>query len=117
MTENLDKNRYNEPQKRISERFDTTKDRGLSSDYEIYDISTTGASVKNDKKLKRGDKTTITLKFDDVDIKVNAKVVNVNDDKAGLEFIDIPKDVANKILYRYMQRPGSMKSNLMTLSL
>ena len=117
MTQNLDKNRYNEPQKRISERFDTTKDRGLSSDYEIYDISTTGVSVKNDKKLKRGDKTTITLKFDDVDITVNAKVVNVNNDKAGLEFIDIPKDVANKILYRYMQRPGSMKSNLMTMSL
>ena len=113
MTENLNKNNYNEPQKRISERFDTTTDEGLSSDFEILDISTTGASVKNDKKkLKRGKKTTITIKFDDVDITVNAKVVKVEGNRAGLEFIDMPKDVANKILYRYMQRADAMKSNL-----
>ena len=103
---------YNEPQKRITERFDTTNDKGLSSNYEILDISTTGVSVKNNKKLKRGKKTTITLKFDDVDITVNAKVVKVEGNKAGLEFIDMPKDVANKILYRYMQKADSMKSNL-----
>ena len=112
MPYDMDKNRYDEPVKRIHERFDTTDDTGLVSDYEIYDISTTGASVKNDKKLKRGKKTTITLKFDDVDITVNAKVVKVNGNKAGLEFIDMPKDVANKILYRYMQKADSMKSNL-----
>ncbi len=112
MTENLNKNKYNEPQKRISERFDTANDTGLSSDYEIYDISTTGVSVKNDKKLKRGKKTTITIKFDDVNITVNAKVVKVEGNRAGLEFIDMPKDVANKILYRYMQRADAMKSNL-----
>ena len=117
MSEYLDKYKYNEPQKRISERFDTTNDTGLSSDFEILDISTTGASVKNDKKLKRGKKTTITIKFDDVDITVNAKVVKVEGNKAGLQFIDMPKDVANKILYRYMQRADSMKSNLMTSSL
>ena len=113
MSEYLDKYKYNEPQKRISERFDTTNDTGLSSDFEILDISTTGASVKNDKKkLKRGKKTTITIKFDDVDITVNAKVVKVEGNRAGLEFIDMPKDVANKILYRYMQRADAMKSNL-----
>ena len=108
----FDRYNYNEPQKRITERFDTTNDKGLSSNYEILDISTTGVSVKNNKKLKRGKKTTITLKFDDVDITVNAKVVKVEGDKAGLEFINMPKDVANKILYRYMQKADSMKSNL-----
>jgi hypothetical protein len=76
------------------------------------DIFATGVSVKNNKKLKRGKKTTVTLKFDDVDITVNAKVVKVEGNKAGLEFIDMPKDVANKILYRYMQKADSMKSNL-----
>ena len=104
--------KYNEPQKRITLRFDTTDDEGLSSDFEILDISTTGASVKNDRKLKRGKNTKITIKFDDVDITVTAKVVKVEGNRAGLEFIDMPKDVANKILYRYMQRPNSMKSNL-----
>ena len=114
MTVNLDRFNYDEPQKRISERFDTTTDTGLVSDFEILDISTTGASVKNDRKLKRGKNTKITIKFDDVDITLNAKVVKVEGNTAGLEFIDIPQDVANKILYRYMQRANSMKSNLTT---
>jgi len=114
MVNNIDKNKYNEPVKRINERFDTTKDSGLSSDFEIYDISTSGALVKNNKKLKCGKNTTITLKFDDVDIKVNTKVVNTFGDMAGLKFIDLPKDVANKILFRYMQQADSQKSNLTT---
>lgn len=112
MTNDIEKNNYNEPQKRISERFDTTKDADLISNYEIYDISTTGVSVKNDRKLKRGKTTKITIKFDDVDITLNAKVVKVEGNKAGLEFIDMPQDVANKILYKYMQKADSMKSNL-----
>ena len=112
MTENLNKSNYNEPQKYFNEIFDTTNDKGLSSNYEILDISPIGVSVRNDKNLKIGKKTTLTIKFDDIDITVNAKVVKVEGNKAGLEFIDMPKDVANKILYRYMQRPNSIKSNL-----
>ena len=112
-SEALDK-KYDESTKRISMRFDTTDDTGLSSNVEIYDISTTGALIKNDKKLKRGKKTTINLKFDDVDINVQAKVVNVEGNKAGVEFINMPQTVANKILYRYMQQADTMKTNLTT---
>ena len=36
---------------------------------------------------------------------------------AGVEFVDMPDDVANKILYRYMQQADSMKSNLTTSSI
>lgn len=71
--------------------------------------------IRNDKKLKRGKVTTITFKFDDVSITVQAKVVEVNGNKAGVEFIDMPKDIANLILYRYMQRADSVKTNLTTL--
>ena len=46
---------------------------------------------------------------DDVDIDVKAKVVNTHDNVAGIEFIDMPKDVANQILYRYMQQKDSIK--------
>ena len=106
----LDKDNYNEP--RISEIFDAAHDTGLKSDFEIYNISTTGVSVKNNGKLKRGKTTKITIKFDDVDVTVNAKVVNVEGNRAGLEFIDMPKDVANKILYRYMQRADAGRPNL-----
>ena len=113
----LDERRYDESLKRISMRFDTTEDDGLQSNVEIYDISTTGALIRNDKKLKRGKKTTINLKFDDVDITVTAKVVNTKGNMAGIEFVDMPDDVANKILYRYMQQADSMKSNLTTSSI
>ena len=56
-------------------------------------------------------------KFDDVDINVTAKVVNTKGNMAGIEFVDMPDDVANKILYRYMQQADSMKSNLTTSSI
>lgn len=101
--------KYDESSRRISMRFDTTKDTGLQSNVKIYDISTTGALIKNDRNLKQGKTTTINIKFDDVDVDVKAKVVNISGDRAGVEFINMPKDVANKILYRYMQKEGTMK--------
>ena len=109
--------KYDENSKRISMRFDTTGDNGLQSNVKIYDISTTGALIRNNDKLKLGKKTTIKIKFDDVDIRLKAKVVNVKGNKAGIEFIDMPRNVANKILYRYMQQADSMKSNLTSSSL
>ena len=114
MVYDIDKNNYDEPSKRISMRFDTTKDSEFCSDVVIYDISTTGALIRNDKKLKRGKKTTVKFKFDDVDIKVKAKVVSTEGNKAGIKFLDMPEDVANKILYRFMQQADSMKTNLTT---
>ena len=91
-------------------RFDTTRDDELQSNVEIYDISTTGALIKNNN-LKRGDKINLNIKFDDVDVKVKAKVVNVDHDKAGVKFVGLPKSVASKILYRYMQQANTMKIN------
>ena len=98
-------------------RFDTTADDGLTSDIKIYDISRTGALIRNDKNLKRGKTTKFNIKFDDVDINVKAKVINVIGNKAGVKFINMPNEIANKIIYRYMQQADSMKSNLTTSSL
>ena len=108
LTENLKQNNE-EPSKRINIRFDTTQDPDLISNVQIYDISTTGALIKNSSNLKRGKKTVINIKFDNVDIDIEAKVVNIYGDKAGVEFINLPQDIANKILYRYMQKEGTMK--------
>ena len=107
--------KYEEEDKRISMRFDTTDDDELISNFEIYDISTTGALIKNDGTLKIGDEIDITLQFEDVDVNVKAKVVNIKDDKAGVEFIRLPKAVASKILYRYMKQANSMKTNLTSM--
>ncbi len=101
--------KYNESQKHITLRFDTTKDNGLNSNYKIYDISTTGALIENSDNLKRGKKLTVNIKFDDVDVNVQARVVNINNNMAGIEFIDMPRDIANQILYRYMKQKDSMK--------
>ena len=102
--------RYNdEVQKQVPLHFNTINDKGLLSNYEIYDISTTGALIKNDGHLQAGKTTTINIKFDNIDIDVEAKVVNINGNMANIEFNDLPKDVANLILYRYMQQKNSMK--------
>ena len=108
LTENLKQNNE-EPSKRINIRFDTTQDPDLISNVQIYDISTTGALIKNSSNLKRGKKTVINIKFDNVDIDIEAKVVNIYGDKVGVEFINLPQDIANKILYRYMQKEETMK--------
>ncbi len=101
--------KYNESQKHITLRFDTTKDNGLNSNYKIYDIPTTSALIENNDNLKRGKKLTVNIKFDDVDVNVQARVVNINNNMAGIEFIDMPRDIANQILYRYMKQKDSMK--------
>ena len=115
LNENVDrykayeKQNYQEELKRTSVRFDTTKDADLKSNVKIYDLSTTGASIKNIDGLKIGDETKVRIAFDDVDVTLKSKVVSVSGDRVGVEFIDITPDVANKILYRYMQKQNTMK--------
>ncbi len=105
----LDKQNYKEELKRTSMRFDTTKDAELKSNVKIYDLSTTGASIKNIDGLKVGDETKVRIAFDDLDVTLKSKVVSINGDRAGVEFVDITPDVANKILYRYMQKQNTTK--------
>ena len=75
-------------------RLDASKNKALTADFTVYELSTDGAIVKNDKDLKVGDITTIT--FDISDVTVNAKVVDVVDDKASLEFVDMSEEDEDK---------------------
>ncbi len=115
LNENVDrykayeKQNYQEELKRTSMRFDTTKDAELISNVKIYDLSTTGASIKNIDGLKIGDETKVRIAFDDLDVTLKSKVVSITGERAGVEFVDITPDVANKILYRYMQKQNTMK--------
>lgn len=84
--------------------FDTTNDKELQSNVVIYNISTKGALIRNDKNLKYGKKMKLTLKFEDVDVEIRAKVKDIYEDKASIVFLNMPETVANKILYRYMQQ-------------
>ena len=76
-------------------RFDTSNNKALTADYTVYEISASGVTVKNDKDLRVGDITTIT--FDISDVTVSAKVVDVEDGKARLEFIDMTEEDEEKI--------------------
>ena len=95
--------------------FDTSSDKDLKSNVVIYNLSTQGAIIKNDLKLKKGKTTDIILKFEDVDVSLKAKVVNVENDKANVVFIDMPQEVSNKILCRYMQRANLSGKDLTAL--
>lgn len=65
----------------------------------ITDISRGGVSLKHDKKLKVGDVVPVKLKYGDLEINANAKVVSASDVKAGAQFIDLDQATANKLLY------------------
>lgn len=86
----------------------------LNSDTKIYSISTTGALIANDKSLKNGDKTQLSFTIDGIDVAVEAKVVNTEGGVAKVEFINLPRSLANKLLYRYMQA-NSEEINLTAL--
>ena len=108
----LDKQNYHEELKRNSMRFNTVNDAELKSNYKIYDISTTGALIKNENNLKVGDNTYVRIVFEDMDVTLKSKVISIEGEKAGIEFIDVPFDVANRILYRYMQQKSVMKLSI-----
>ena len=50
--------------------------------------------------------------FEDMDVTLKSKVISIEGEKAGIEFIDVPFDVANRILYRYMQQKSVMKLSI-----
>lgn len=75
-------------------RLDASKNKALTADFTVYELSTDGAVVKNDKNLEKGDITAIT--FDLSDVTVNARVIDVADGKASLEFIDMTKEDEDK---------------------
>ena len=65
----------------------------------VTDISRGGVSLKHNKKLKVGDIVPVHLKYGDLEVKANVKIVSASDVKAGAQFIDLDKATANKLLY------------------
>jgi len=103
------KKRTHLPTKRVSMRFDTVNDSEIQSNFEILDISRTGALIKNDGSIKVGEVMPMNLKVGDIEANVDIKVVRAEFDTAGVEFINMPEDTINKIIYRYMKMANAMK--------
>ena len=91
--------------KRQFMRFDADQNQNLitfeSTDdvVAISDISRGGVSLKHNKKLKVGDIVPVHLKYGDLEINANVKIVSASDVKAGGKFIDLDQATANKLLY------------------
>ena len=65
----------------------------------IINISRGGVQLAHDKKLKVGDVVPVKIKYGDLDIDANVKVISANDHTAGAEFVDLDLATANKLLY------------------
>lgn len=87
---------------------------GLLPDDEIYEISRTKATI-NANNLKVGQKTTVKLQLNDVDIDVEAKVKEIHGDKANVQFLNMPEEISNQIMYEYMKKVNSMKNSISSL--
>ncbi len=65
----------------------------------ILNISRGGVQLSHHKTLKVGDVIPVKVKYGDLEINANVKIVSASDVKAGGEFIDLDQATANKLLY------------------
>ena len=65
----------------------------------ILNISRGGVQLSHNKKLKVGDVIPVKVKYGDLEINANVKIVSASDVKAGGEFVDLDQATANKLLY------------------
>ncbi|MBR1908205.1 hypothetical protein IJ818_04645, partial [bacterium] len=63
---------------------------------------------------KEGSIINLNLNIDGLDIIVKAKVMGTEGGIANIKFINMPRYIANKLLYKYMQA-NSEKMNLTAL--
>ena len=83
----------------------------------VTDISRGGVSLKHNKKLKVGDIVPVHIKYGDLEINADAKIVSATDVKAGAQFIDLDKATANKLLYlSLLHQDGTIAQSIPNLS-
>ena len=72
------------------------QDNGIDS---LLDISRGGVALKHNNALKAGDVIPVHIAYGDVDINADVKVVSATSSRAGAEFVNIDKALANQLLY------------------
>ncbi len=65
----------------------------------LLDVSRGGIAVNHSNSLKVGDVIPVHLQYGDLDIRANAKVVSATTSRAGAEFVNIDKALANQLLF------------------
>lgn len=69
---------------------------GVSS---LIDISRGGIAIAHEGNLKVGDVIPVHIVYGDLDINADAKIVSTTATRAGAEFVNIDKSLANQLLY------------------
>ena len=65
----------------------------------LIDISRGGIAFKHNNSIKTGDIIPVHIKYGTLDIQADVKVVSANSTRAGAEFINLDKTIANQLLY------------------
>ena len=81
----------------------------------ILNVSRGGVLLSHNKTLKVGDVVPVHLKYGDIEIDANVKIVSANDETAGGEFVDLDLATANKLLYLslLMDNKGNIQQDQM----
>jgi hypothetical protein len=65
----------------------------------LIDISRGGIAISHNNKVRTGDVLPVHIRYKDLDINTNVKVVSATTSRAGAEFVGLDKNVANQLLY------------------
>ncbi len=78
----------------------------------VVDISRGGMSVTHKDKLKVGDVVPVHIKYGDIEIDANVKVVSATKNRAGTQFVDLDEATANKLLYLSLLMDGEIDTKV-----
>lgn len=81
----------------------------ITSDKQILNISSQGATVKNNGTMKVGKYSTLKFNIDNEEIIVKVKVESSDNGFANVKFVDVPDEIINKILYLKMLKAEAKK--------
>ncbi len=77
----------------------------------ILNISRGGVQLSHNKTLKVGDVVPVHIKYGDIEIKTEVKIVSASDVTAGGEFINLDLATANQLLYLSLLMDGKSNQN------
>ena len=77
----------------------------------ILNISRGGVQLSHNKTLKVGDVVPVHIKYGDIDIKTEVKIVSASDVTAGGEFVNLDLATANQLLYLSLLMDGKSNQN------
>ena len=78
----------------------------------LVDISRGGVALTHSNALKVGDIVPVHIKYGDLDIDADVKVVTASDRRAGAEFVNLDQSTANRLLYLNLMLEEDQKLTL-----